>query len=165
MSKWTESYNYRRTKDKFGNINCVIYISDKPVIVSEEIYKAYSQMHRREMYEEQKIAATSPVSLEKLAEHNVPIDLYMTEHSPSAEDIVIEKENEAERKKEIALLPEAMAQLTDEERRLIQALFYEGISLRALARQNNVSLRAIQKHRDRILKKLKDYYENFCNQG
>ncbi len=44
MSKWTESYNYRRTKDKFGNINCVIYISDKPVIVSEEIYKAYSQM-------------------------------------------------------------------------------------------------------------------------
>lgn len=166
MKKWQEQYNYRRIKDENGVVvRNLIFIDGKHIEVNEEVYKAYSSMARREVYQEKLLADTSPISLEKLAEKNVPIDLYLTEHTPSVEELLIEKEDEEERAALINKLYDALASLTEQEQALIQAIYFDGISVRECARQNGVTLRAVQKRRDRILTKLKNFFEDTCPQG
>ena len=50
--------------------------------------------------------------------------------------------------------------LTDDERELIEALFYYGLTEREYAAQKNVYHNAIHKKKMRILKKLKKLLEN-----
>lgn len=158
MKKWQEQYNYRRIKDKNGVVvRNLIFIDGEHIEVNEEVYKAYSSMARREVYQEKLLVDTSPVSLEKLAEKNVPIDLYLTEHTPSVEELLIEKEAEEERAALIHKLKGALAFLTEQEQSLIQAIYFDGISVREYARKQGVYHRSIIYRRDVILKKLKNF--------
>lgn len=160
MKKWQKQYNYRRIKDENDVVvRNLIFIDGEPVEVNEEVYKAYSSMARREVYQEKLLADTSPISLEKLAEKNVPIDLYFTEHAPSVEDLLIEKEDEEECAVLINKLAAALSSLAEHERVLVQTLFFDGISAREYGRRCGVSDMAIRKKRDRILKKLKGLLE------
>lgn len=157
MKNWKEACNYRRIKGKNGIVYAV-RIDSKWIRVSPEVYAVYSQMGRQERYQEEKMADIPCLSFEKLIEDNVPIDRYIAKHLPSAEDIVIEKENETERRNRIALLPEAMAQLSDEERQLIQSLYFENISLREYAKVLGVPVMTLHYRLQKTLKKLKSFF-------
>lgn len=53
---------------------------------------------------------------------------------------------------------EALRSLSKDERSLIVALFYDGISVRELAARRRVSAQAIYRMRKRVLKKLRQYF-------
>lgn len=163
MKTWKKECNYRRVKDENGAIIAnVIYMDGVPIKVSDQIYEAYSQMGRRERYLEEQMKKIPHVSIEKLLEADVPIDIYIDSYTATAEDIILEAEDEMNRAELLSKLPRAMAQLTDSEQALIKAIYFENVPLREYARQNSVTLRAIQKRRDSILKKLKKFLsENF----
>ena len=162
MKYWQEDRNYKRIKNQDWTVTNIITVDGQDVEVAEEVFLAYSQMDRYERYQEER-KKDKVLSLEKMAVDDVRLEYVCSIAKMSPENIVIARESETERKKHIEDLSKAMAQLSDEERQLIQALFYDEISLRAFARKNNVTLHAIQKRRDRILKKLKDYFGNSCN--
>lgn len=161
MKNWKDECNYRRIKDENGVVTAhVIMIGGQDILVSNEVYEAYSQMGRQERYQEQLLQDIPHVSLEKLADACVPIEEYMLEQAPSPEDICISMEDQAEQAALLRLLPEAMEQLTESERELIQALFYDDVPAREYARRTGISDMAVRKKRDRILMKLKNILRN-----
>ena len=83
------------------------------------------------------------------------------ETAPSAEEIALERERAQElaERKQVLLL--AMLALSDADRELITALFFDGVSTREYGRRIGVTQRAVIKRRDRILRDLKKYFENF----
>ena len=97
MKNWKDECNYRRIKDENGVVTAhVIMIGGQDILVSNEVYEAYSQMGRQERYQEQLLQDIPHVSLEKLADACVPIEEYMLEQAPSPEDICISMEDQAE---------------------------------------------------------------------
>ena len=66
MKKWQESRNYRRVRDENGRVIAnIITVDGIDVEVGEEVFLAYSQMERRERYQQLKYPQ---VSLELLEE-------------------------------------------------------------------------------------------------
>ena len=61
---------------------------------------------------------------------------------------------------QIEELNKALATLTKEERKLMEAIFYREESLRSISRKENVTHQAISGRRDRILEKLRKILEN-----
>ena len=55
---------------------------------------------------------------------------------------------------------QALAQLTEKERYIIEALFYNGRNERDLAREFGISQKNVHKHKDKILAKLNKYLNN-----
>lgn len=120
---------------------------------------AYSKADRKERYQVECISKYTFLSIEKMREDGTNINKYVSTIFPMPEDLVIAKEDKAESLALLGKLPEAMDQLTEKERELIQVLFYAGTSVREYARQSGVDEKAIRKRRDRILKKLLVYFE------
>lgn len=55
MKKWQKQRNYRRVKDKDGNvIKNIIKINGQSVEVSEEVFLAYSQSDRKVRYKKKR---------------------------------------------------------------------------------------------------------------
>lgn len=160
MKNWQDDRNYRKNRQPDGTIKNLIFVDGQAVEVTDEVFAAYSQMDRQERYQEELLQDNPYVSLEKLADACVPIEEYMLEQAPSPEDICISMEDAAEQAVLLRLLPEALEQLTESERELIRALYFEGVPVREYARQKGVRLFVIQKRRDRILAKLKNIFEN-----
>ena len=73
-----------------------IMIDGKGVSVSEEVFRAYSQMDRRERYQEEQQGNHPQVSLDRLRENHVPLDLYIKKHALSAEEMLLQKEDKEE---------------------------------------------------------------------
>lgn len=69
-------------------------------------------------------------------------------------------ENDVVRKMEIEKLKEALLQLSDEEYRLIKALFFEQKSLREYGEIVGKHYTTVQNNRDKILEKLKKFIKN-----
>ena len=156
MKKWKEECNYRRIKDENGVVTAnVIYINGTAIEVSKEIYDAYAQMGRRERYIEEKIQKIPHISFEKLMDASVPIELYTPLKEPSAESVFLKAIDEAEHDDIMRRLSEAMKMLNNEERALLFALYFEGVSTREYAKRCGVYQRTITYRRDQILKKLK----------
>ena len=160
MKNWQDDRNYRKIRQPDGTVKNLIFVDGQAVEVTDEVFAAYSQMDRQERYQEELLQDNPHVSLEKLADACVPIEEYMLEQAPSPEDICISMEDAAEQAALLRLLPEALEQLTESERELIRALYFEGVPVREYARQKGVRLFVIQKRRDRILAKLKNIFEN-----
>ena len=58
MKKWQKDRNYKRVKDKDGNVVAnIITVSGQDVEVSEKVFAAYSQMDRQERYAEELLMA------------------------------------------------------------------------------------------------------------
>lgn len=160
MKNWQDDRNYRKSRQPDGTVKNLIFVNGQAVEVTDAVFAAYSQMDRQERYQEELLQDNPHVSLEKLAEACVPIEEYMLEQAPSPEDICISMEDQAEQAALLRLLPEALEQLTESERELIRALYFEGVPVREYVRQKGVRLFVIQKRRDRILAKLKNIFEN-----
>ena len=163
MKKWQEERNYRRIYNEAGEaIANIITVDGVDVEVAEDVYLAYSQADRRERYVREEQFSGKILSLEQMAEDDLLSDYVGAETAPSAEEEALEWQAQslAERKEMLLL---AMLSLNDADRELINALFFDGASTRDYAARIGITQRAIIKRRDRILRDLKKYFENFSN--
>lgn len=161
MKNWQKNRNYKRIKDKDGNVVAnIITVFGQDIKVSDEIFDTYSQMDRRARYIGEDIPAENEISLERTIEDGIHIET-LENAEPSAEEICIEHENAKMRAEQEKRLPIVLARLSDDEQRLIDALYFRGLGVREYAREINVPPMKIVRDRDRILGKLKKYFSNF----
>ena len=139
-----------------------IYIGKEQVQVSEEIYKEYYRMKRRERYLEQDIKVGSIVvdaeaetvdfidskedSMERLMEQGTYF-----EDEQLIEDILCDKAT-------LLILQEAMAALNAEEQELIMDLYYNDLTVREVAKEKDISHVAVVKRHKKVLDKLKKFF-------
>ncbi|OOO69913.1 hypothetical protein BS638_00565 [Clostridium tepidum] len=132
--------------------NYYLFVGDKKIDVSEKIYKEYWQETNRENY------------LKRLDRKNKL--RYFSEFVTEEKDRTIEerfadKSIDIEKlvavKMQIAALHEALNKLNPEEREIIQALFFEEIPQRDLAKKLNISQGAVFRRKEKTLKKLKEF--------
>ena len=161
MKKWQKDRNYKRVKDKDGNVVAnIITVSGQDVEVSEKVFAAYSQMDRQERYAEELLMAEREISWEYTREEGIHIET-LENAEPSAEEICIKHENVKMRAEQVKHLPVVFAQLNDDEKRLIDALYFRGLGVREYAREIGVSHTRVRRERDCILEKLKKYFSKF----
>ena len=154
MKNWQKNRNYKRIKDKDGNVVAnIITVFGQDIKVSDEIFDTYSQMDRRARYIGEDIPAENEISLERTIEDGIHIET-LENAEPSAEEICIEHENAKMRAEQEKRLPIVLARLSDDEQRLIDALYFRGLGVREYAREINVPPMKIVRDRDRILGKL-----------
>ena len=156
-NNWKTQCNYRKIRQADGSVKNIIFVDGQNVEVTDEVYKAYSQMGRQERYQEEQRNELPQVSFEKLCEASVPIDLYIAEHSPSAEDEVMAEFDAAERKRMIALLPNALDQLSDTEWEMIQTIHFDGLSMREYARQHDIPTMTLHYRLKQIYEKISKF--------
>ena len=139
-----------------------IKIGKEQVSVSEEIYKEYYKMKRRERYLEEdiKVGRIAVDSEEETVEYipskedsiNRLMDLGGDfEDAQMIEDILCDKAT-------LLILQEAMAELNEKEQELIKALYYKDLTVREVAKEENISHVAVIKRRNKVLDKLKKYF-------
>ncbi len=139
-----------------------IRIGKEQVPVSEEIYKEYYRMKRRERYMEQDI---------KVGRIAVDPDAETIDYIPSKEDSInrlmdqgvdFKDEQMIEDilcdKATLIILQEAMAELNQKVQELIQSLYYKDLTLREVAKEENISHVAVVKPHKKVLDKLKKYF-------
>ncbi|MGX7070337.1 sigma factor-like helix-turn-helix DNA-binding protein [Gemella bergeri] len=125
-----------------------LYVKGKAVPVSEEIYKAYWKIteHEKYIYRKDREHCVLPFSSFDYDGHFVDNII----------DEKIDLEKFIEVKMQIEELHRALNTLTKEERELMEAIFYNEESLRAIGKKEKVSHQAIGQRRDKILEKLKE---------
>lgn len=128
----------------------IIKVEGKLVEVSQEVYFAYFRMERQERWQEEKQREHGVMSYDALDdEEMVGLEDVVDTASPGLEDAVIAGELRDRLRNAIASLPK-------EDRELIQAIYYEGMSERAHAKQHGISQNCAYKRRRRILSRLKE---------
>ncbi|NQS76920.1 MAG: sigma-70 family RNA polymerase sigma factor [Peptococcaceae bacterium] len=140
-----------------------IKIGKERVPVSEEIYKEYYKMRRRERYMEEDIKVgrididpetgepTFIPSKEDSIERLIELGADFVDEQPSIEDILCDKAA-------LLILQEALKELNHEEQELIQALYHKNLTVREVAKQENTSHVTVIKRRDKILAKLRKFF-------
>lgn len=156
MKKWQRKCNYRRVKDESGTVTAyLITVDGTDVDVSRDVYLAYTSMDRRERYMEEEVEPGKKLSLDKLVEDAIPLEELGARHMLSAEDSVLYIADAEERENQKAQLVTVLSDLDDDERQLVQALFFDGVSAREYAKQLGVYHRTILYRRDKLLEKLR----------
>jgi RNA polymerase sigma factor (sigma-70 family) len=159
MKNWKESRNYRRIKDGHGKVIAnIITVDGIDVEVSEEVFLAYSQADRRERYMTEDTPEGRVLSLDQMDEDEVQQDYVGGETVPSVEEQLLERQTAQERESMKQDLLLALLSLSDTDRELITALFFDGVSAREYARMTGVSDMAVRKRRDRVLRNLKKFF-------
>lgn len=115
-----------------------------------------SQADRRERYITEEAEAGKLLSLEQLLERGVPFEMLGIELEESAEVSVLEQADRDLAVEQTKRLMTALSGLERDEQELIQALFFDGVLVRAYSRQLGVRLNAVQYRRDKLLKKLRE---------
>ena len=170
MNDWQKNRNFRKVKNDNGTFTYIITVDKQDVEVSEAVYKEYATSARRMEYTEQELkrnrVSRNPQSGKPvLDEYGQPIILPEREISlekmldedwefpssePSPEDVVIaELDMEA--------LHRCLDLLSADERKLIDALFFEGFTEREYAKTLGVSQVAVNKRKNKVFEKLKNY--------
>ena len=129
-----------------------LVVNKKRIRVSKEIYTAYYQQKEREAYLN-KLSNRYSLSFEECEEKGIQVDYILSRTEESLEDAVIKQEM-------FTRLMAAIEKLSEQERLLIYALFFKGISERQLAEQLNRSQPVIHKRKNQVLEKLKNFLEN-----
>ena len=124
----------------FVDMDYTIYIKGELVPVTEEVYRAYYKEKRREKTQIEKDARNGTSSFAEM-------DL-LSSTEPSAETQIIARETHAR-------LRAALAQLTEPERELIRALFFDKIPVAQLARSLEIPRKTLEYRRDKILTRLR----------
>lgn len=125
-----------------------IFVGDEKIEVDQEIYKSYWQITNRERY------------LERLDRQNKLLFFSDLSTEYSFEDTIADENYDLEKIVETKMLidrvREAIDSLNDEEREVIERLYYQDESLRSIATSKKISAPALLKRRNKILKKLKE---------
>lgn len=132
--------------------NYYLFVGDKKIDVSEKIYKEYWQETNRENYLKRLDRKNKPSYFSEFVteEKDRTIEERFTDKSIDIEKLVAVK-------MQIAALHEALNKLNPEEREIIQALFFEEIPQRDLAKKLNISQGAVFRRKEKTLKKLKEF--------
>jgi RNA polymerase sigma factor (sigma-70 family) len=130
-----------------------IRVGKKVEQVSEELYREYHRMARRERYLEEQDMVHGKVlysQLDNVYEDVLGEELLVDGLAEDICDLLITKEL-------IEKLKECLKLLSAEELELIRKLFYEEKSQRQLAKETGIAVMTISDRKNRILKKLKKY--------
>lgn len=143
-------------------MNKEIKIGKLVVPVTEEIYKEYYKMKRRERYLEEDV---------KVGSSKIDPETGRVIYKPSKEDSIERLMNKGTEfadeklvedvivdKAMLLILQEAMKELNRQEQELINGLFYEELTVRDVAKKENISHVAVMKRRDKILDKLRKFF-------
>ncbi|RMD03214.1 sigma-70 family RNA polymerase sigma factor [Clostridium autoethanogenum] len=140
----------------------IIKIGKELVPVSEDVYKEYYKMARRERYMENDIKV-GRINIEPktgaatfIPSKEDSIERLMEQGSDFAdvqavEDIICDKAM-------LFILQKAMEELNHEEKELIEDLYYNNFTVRQTAQKENVSHVTIIKRHKKLLNKLKKYF-------
>ena len=142
-----------------------VWVSGQYIEVTDAVYDAYMKGDRKIRYFEndlktervlmdtdghiKQIIPSREDSLDRLMDDNAE---QFTDHHESVEDMVLRKIS-AEK------LYQALTELSEKERELIVALFFEEKTERELAAVLGISQPAVHKQKNKILKKLKTFLE------
>ena len=134
--------------------NYYIFLGDKKVDVSEKVYKGYWQQTNRENYLNR---------LDKENKLGYFSEFVSAGTDRSMEERLADKAVDVEKlvaiKIQIEALHKALDRLNPEEREIIQALFFDEIPQRELAKTLNISQGAVFRRKEKTLKKLKAFLE------
>ena len=130
-----------------------LYVRGQKVKVSEDIYKVYWQEKEHEKY------------LEQVDKKNHLLFFSSLDHDGNFVDNLADESVDVEKIIETQILIEtvrkAMSRLNDEERDIIERLYFNDETLSSVARSKKVSYQAIQWRKNNILKKLKVLLKEF----
>ena len=128
-----------------------LYVNGQRVKVSEQIYKVYWREKEHEKY------------LEQVDKKNHLLFFSSLDHDGNFVDNLADESVDVEKIIETQILIEtvrkAVSRLNDEERDIIERLYFNDETLRAVAKTQNISHPALIKRRDKILEKLKKFIE------
>ena len=130
-----------------------LYVNGQRVKVSEQIYKVYRREKEHEKY------------LEQVDKKNHLLFFSSLDHDGNFVDNLADESVDVEKIIETQILIEtvrkAMSRLNDEEREIIERLYFNDETLSSVARSKKVSYQAIQWRKNNILKKLKVLLKEF----
>lgn len=130
-----------------------LYVRGQKVKVSEDIYKVYWREKEHEKY------------LEQVDKKNHLLFFSSLDHDRNFVDNLADESVDVEKIIETQILIEtvrkAMSRLNDEERDIIERLYFNDETLSSVARSKKVSYQAIQWRKNNILKKLKVLLKEF----
>ena len=125
-----------------------IYVKGKKIYVSDELYKAYKKQinhesHLNRLNRKHKVYGFEDYKLDlnSIVDENVDIEKII------------------ETKMRIEDLYQALEKLNDEERKVIDSLYFKEMTIRDLAKEQQVSSKKNFSYRNKILKKLKEMLE------
>ena len=121
-----------------------IYVKGEKIYVSDEIYKAYKKQINHEAHLNKSDKKHKVYGYE---DYKVDLDSIVDE------DVDIEKIIET--KMRIENLAKAMEKLNDKEQKLIHAIYFEGKTLKDIAKAHDINLMKISRIRNKILRKLR----------
>ena len=130
-----------------------LYVRGQKVKVSEDIYKVYWREKEHEKY------------LEQVDKKNHLLFFSSLDHDGNFVDNLADESVDVEKIIETRILIEtvrkAVSRLNDEERDIIERLYFNDETLSSVARSKKVSYQAIQWRKNNILKKLKVLLKEF----
>lgn len=124
-----------------------IKINKEVIPVSQEVYTTYYKMERRERYLNE-VSLVKDLSYNQLLDKDYPIEAKMSKPQQLIEDEIVEKIM-------IEKMAIAIKSLTDNERAIINLLFFNGRSIREVAADLGISKSTLHEQKDKILKKLR----------
>ena len=167
MQSWKKYVNYRKRENADDLYTYIITVDDEDMEVSKEIYEVYAVGDRKMRYMELDLkcdrvlqdadgravldANGQPIVL---PEREVSLDQLISEDwefpssAPSPEDAVMERF-------EIDALYSCLDLLETDERALIDALFFDGLTEREYSAKTGIPQKTINDRKQRILRKLK----------
>ena len=116
------------------------------VEVSDEFFILHLQLLQEEKRNHWK-ETRRHISLNYLTDNGIDFE------SPAADPLSVLLRNEDEER-----IHKALSALSDKQKRLVQAVFYEGKSLREIARQAGISHQALSKQLATVYKKIKKFF-------
>ena len=125
-----------------------IYVNGKKVYVSDEIYKAYKKQINHGAYLNRLDHKHNVYGFE---EHNIDLNSIVDEN--------VDIEKIIETKMRIEDLYKALDKLNKEEKEVIDSLYFKEMTIRDLAKEQQVSSKKIFDFKKKILKKLKEMLE------
>lgn len=129
----------------------VIVVKKERIEVTEEIYKSYYRLVERERYLV-KLAEKKNVSIEACHENGVQVEYIISCAEESIEDSIIKQEM-------LDKLTLCLKMLTEKERLLIYALYFDNKTETMLAEEWKINQSNINRRKARILSKLKKFLE------
>ena len=131
-----------------------IKIDDQLVEVTKEVYQAYYRMKNHEDYLERKDKEKGLVRYHALdCDGMLGVDVIPDKGKDILGDVI--------RKEERSALNEALKQLRQRDRQLIEELYFNGQTERELAKRLGVCQSVVHRKKARVLEKLKKLLKNF----
>ena len=142
-----------------------LWVSGQFIEVTDEVYEAYTKGDRKMRYFESDLK-TERFLLDKdgqikriIPSREDSLDRLMDDQAEQFADQQESVEDTVFRRVSVERLYAALASLTEKERSLINALFFDELTEREAARVLGLSQPAVHKQKNKILKKLKVFLE------